>query len=346
MYESVGFGTILIVAGVIGLIPAAIASNKGHSFFAWWLFGAALFIVALPMAIVLRSNRPDTTANEASQMKKCPFCAEMIQREAIVCRFCGRDLPNATQSPARQPQEPKIVLGSRRDSREPLPERNDSGKGKCNWVAAVMIPLVVVLVIVGIVRHEPGPQRPPGAGTTESTAQEHAAPAMYVYAKTAANVRLGPSTTYEVVRRTQAGEQLAYDARQGSWYRLCSSGESSESWIHESVVLTQSEKNYMDRCPLRLDDWHWSKNSSSYVAAEGQVTNMSSRSLEHVEAVVTFKTETGEFITSESALIEFDPLLPGQTSPWRVLATWNPRMSKAHVEFKHLLGGRIETYRS
>ena len=43
---------VLCISVLIGLIPAAIAHGKGHGFFEWWFFGAALFIVALPMAII------------------------------------------------------------------------------------------------------------------------------------------------------------------------------------------------------------------------------------------------------------------------------------------------------
>lgn len=41
---------------LIGWIPAVIAKLKGRSFWAWWLYGGLLFIIALPHSFLARSK--------------------------------------------------------------------------------------------------------------------------------------------------------------------------------------------------------------------------------------------------------------------------------------------------
>ncbi|MBA7538703.1 hypothetical protein ES705_30980 [subsurface metagenome] len=101
---------IWIIAILIGLIPAAIAKNKGYNFFLWWFFGASLFIVALPWAIIMKPNQTIVEReNMKDIMQKCPECAEIVKREARVCRFCGYEF---YPKPITQEQEIEKFKGN------------------------------------------------------------------------------------------------------------------------------------------------------------------------------------------------------------------------------------------
>jgi len=109
---------IIVVQGVIcGVLSGVIARSKGRDATAWFFAGLLFGIFGLIAAAGI--GKQERTLSKNHDLRKCPYCAEFIRLDAVICRFCGRDVPRSSEPSSNEMENIDAPAQEQTDERPP-----------------------------------------------------------------------------------------------------------------------------------------------------------------------------------------------------------------------------------
>ena len=110
----------------------------------------------------------------------------------------------------------------------------------------------------------------------------------------------------------------------------------------DPAMVNRSGGTQTSTTQLRVDSFSCILDEgAAYV--RGEVTNISTETLNLVVAIGTWRTADGTMIQADQAAIDFDPLMPGQTSTFQTISYSNSAMVNCSLKFKEFAGPEIRT---
>ncbi|MER8882453.1 FxLYD domain-containing protein [Mesorhizobium sp. M0816] len=149
-----------------------------------------------------------------------------------------------------------------------------------------------------------------------------------------------PVITFRISESLKSPEQKAAEA--AKFQQMLAEVRAKSAKENEAEAKAKSEAERIAARPDLKIDGSRCGTEYGFIKITGRVTNKTTRPIENLMAVGIFSSN-GDYVKSATAMVEYQPLLPGQTSPYTVMTTANPAITNCLTTFKTMFGGEVSS---
>ncbi|MGX5805920.1 hypothetical protein ACWGS9_32605 [Bradyrhizobium sp. Arg314] len=149
-----------------------------------------------------------------------------------------------------------------------------------------------------------------------------------------------PIAGHQISESLKSPEQKATEA--AKFQQTVAEVRAQTAKEHEAQAKAKIEAERIAARPDLKIDGSRCETEYGFIKITGRMTNKTSRAIENLMAVGMFSSN-GDYFKSATAMVEYQPLLPGQTDPYTVMTTANPAITNCLTTFKTMFGGEVSS---
>ena len=133
----------------LSVLAGYIANNKGNSFISYFLLSILLSpLIGLIASIVSNTNTQSIEQEKLNtgESKRCPYCAELVKAQALICKHCGKDVEDVKAKPTHQ----EIFTAPKKELTEEDIIRQKRNKRNGYLILAIIIILCLIALLIEV----------------------------------------------------------------------------------------------------------------------------------------------------------------------------------------------------